>query len=242
VADNILDLLHGQDATRAGGTGVAARLGLRGGPSLAQRAMETRAVARLYERGARATLVGLRGQARLDRKSEHLLLRSILAPPAGLPVLDLSCGTGTHALQLAHREDIGPVLGIDRSLPMLHEASHHLVEAGAVVDLIRADAQAIPLHAGTMGAVLDVGALHLYPNVPAVLREVARILSPGGSFACATLLPDRPLLDRLEATAGVQRRDEASLRRLCEAAGLEEFERVLLPPWIVFRVQKPREP
>lgn len=193
-------------------------------------------VARIYERGARQTLIGARGAARLDEESEHLLLRSLLAPKPGEPIVDLSCGTGTHTWRLSQRQELGPILAIDRSLPMLQEASHHLVEAGADVDLIRADAERIPLRSGGVGAVLNVGALHLYRDVRAVIREVARILGPGGSFVCATLLPER--LGAIDRAVGVHRRGEDELRQLCEAAGLVDFERVLLPPWIVFRVTR----
>lgn len=198
--------------------------------------MESRVVARIYERGARKALIGARGAARLDEESEHLLLRSILAPPKGLPIVDLSCGTGTHSWRLSQVPDLGPILAIDRSLPMLQEASHHLVEAGADVDLIRADAERIPIQSGVVGAVLNVGALHLYRDVRAVVREVARILRPGGSFACATLLPER--LGALDRAVGLHRRGEDELRALCEAAGFIGFERVILHPWIVFRVSK----
>lgn len=223
MAEGILDLAEGE----------------RGPRSLAQRAMESKAVARFYERGARAPLVGLRGQARLDEESEHVLLRSMLAPEPALPIVDLACGTGIHAWRLAQHPGAGPVIGIDRSAPMLHEAAHRVSEAGAQVDLLRADAASLPLRDATVGAVLCVGALHLWSNAAIVLREVERILVPGGTFACATLLPERiELLDRIGDRAGVHRRGEDELRRLSQAAGLAGFERILLPPWIVFRVAK----
>lgn len=197
--------------------------------------MESRTVARIYERGARQALIGARGAARLDEESEHLLLRSLLAANAESPVVDLSCGTGTHAWRLAHHHP-GPILAIDRSLPMLQEASHHLVEAGADVDLIRADAERLPVRSGTIGAVLNVGAFHLYRDARAVLREVSRILEPEGTLVCATLLPER--LGAIDRAVGVHRRSEDELRELTDAAGLTGFERVVLHPWIVFRVCK----
>ncbi|AKU90089.1 methyltransferase domain-containing protein [Vulgatibacter incomptus] len=203
--------------------------------SLAQRAMELRPVARFYERGLRPALSRLS----LDAESERFLARALLAPPPGAPLLDLSCGTGHLARDLAMRPGAGPVFGLDRSAAMLEEAHHQLSESGATVELIRADAAHLPFRDEVFAGVLDVAALHLYDEPSQVLAEVARTLAPGGAFVCATLLEGLKPLDRLERKVGIRRFEEAELRRLCDEVGLVGFERLLLPPWIVFRVTKP---
>lgn len=215
IADGILDLTAGETPAHR---------------SLAQRLMESKIVARAYERSVRPFFAGL------DTESEHVLLRALLAPAAGETVLDLSCGSGFHATRLAHAAEGLRVIGIDRSAPMLHEATHHLADARVTVDLVRGDAAELPIADEALDAVLNVASLHLYPDAGAVLRNVARSLKPGGRFVCATLLPERmQSVGRLEARAGVHRYDEESLRLLCDGAGLERFERVRLAPWIVFR-------
>ncbi len=204
--------------------------------SLAQRAMENRTVARFYERGLRPALARLG----LDAGSEKLLFHALLATPPGAPILDLSCGTGHLARDLALRPGAGPVYALDRSAAMLEEARHQLEESGAPVDLLRGDAAAPPFRDGALAGVLDVAALHLYDDPEGVVREVARILAPGGSFVCATLLPERLRAPgRLERRAGIRRWTEGELQRLCEDSGLVGFERLLLPPWIIFRASKP---
>jgi len=215
IAEGILDVTAGETRQRR---------------SIAQWLMERPVVARAYERSVRPFF------AELDAESEHVLLRAMLAPAPGEALLDLSCGSGFHAVRLAQDTPGLRVLGLDRSAPMLHEATHHLTEAGAAVDLVRGEAADPPIADGALDAVLNVASLHLYPDAAAVLRQVARMLRPGGRFVCATLLPERlEPVNRLEARAGVRRYDEDRLRALCAAAGLERFERVRLAPWIVLR-------
>lgn len=215
VAGTILDLLEGP-AER----------------SVAERLRDARLVARAWDRNLRPLL------APMDPPSEILLVESLAAPRAGETVLDLACGTGLHAVHLAHRREL-QVIGLDRSGPMLREAVHHLDEAGVIADLIRADPAALPFADATIDRVIDAGSLHLHPDLAAVLAEVVRVLRPGGCLVASGLLPERlRSLDRIEARAGVHRRNEAELRTLCEQAGLVDFERILLPPWIFLRARR----
>lgn len=216
IAEGILDL----------GVGEVRR-------SAAQRLLESRVVARSYERGLRRLV------AALDPESEWVLLRALFAPAPGENVLDLSCGTAQHAGRLAEEQPEVRVVGLDRSAPMLQEAAHHLMETRAQVDLVRGDAVELPFADGILDGVLNVASLHLYADPGAVLRQVARALRPGGRLVGSTLLPEklRPL-DRLEARAGVHRRGEEELRALCAAAELVAFERVIVRPWIFFRVER----
>ncbi|AEH11438.1 MULTISPECIES: class I SAM-dependent methyltransferase [Protofrankia] len=104
---------------------------------------------------------------------------SELAPhlPAGA-LLEIGVGTGLIASVFA--EHGWSVAGIDLSERMLAHARRRI--PGRVA---RADATAIPLTDGSVDACVAVHVLHLVGNIPAVLREVARVLRPGGRLAVA---------------------------------------------------------
>jgi ubiquinone/menaquinone biosynthesis C-methylase UbiE len=97
---------------------------------------------------------------------------TLLGPGAG-PVLEVGCGTGAHARQL--RELGWSPMGVDLSSRMLAYAKRRLPVA-------RADATRLPLRDAALGAVVAVMVHTDMPDYPAVLREAARILRPGGTF------------------------------------------------------------
>jgi SAM-dependent methyltransferase len=87
--------------------------------------------------------------------------------------LEIGCGTGIHAAQL---RGLGwsPV-GVDLSAGMLRHAAGRLPVA-------RADATRLPLRDGSVDAAITVMAHTDMPAYPAVLREISRVLRPGGRF------------------------------------------------------------
>ncbi|KLL11437.1 class I SAM-dependent methyltransferase [Protofrankia coriariae] len=107
------------------------------------------------------------------------LVAGALAPylPAGA-LLEIGVGTGLIASVFAKRG--WSVTGIDLSERMLAHAHRRI--PGRIA---RADASAIPFADGSVDACVAVHVLHLVGNIPAVLREVARVLRPGGRLAVA---------------------------------------------------------
>ena len=59
----------------------------------------------------------------------------------------------------------------------------------------------------------------------------------GGRYVASTYLP--PTLAGLHRRAGLHPRTEQQLRSAIAASGLVDFERVLLPPYILVKAQKP---
>ncbi len=128
-----------------------------------------------------------RGSSRhYDRLIEPLLaalrqigLRPGLGPArAGMQVLDIGCGTGSH-LELYRRAGCR-VAGIDRSPAMLAEARRKL-GAGALLTL--GDGTRLPFGAATIDLIVVMMALHeMPPEVrQQVLAECRRVLKPSGA-------------------------------------------------------------
>jgi SAM-dependent methyltransferase len=99
-------------------------------------------------------------------------LRDLLGAGDGV-CLEVGCGTGVHAGAL--RELGWTPVGVDLSAGMLRHARGRLPTA-------RADASRLPVRDGSVPAVVAVMVHTDMPAYPAVLREVARVLRPGGVF------------------------------------------------------------
>jgi SAM-dependent methyltransferase len=116
-----------------------------------------------------------------DVDAERLvgLLDELGVAAAGQQVLDLACGPGRHAASLARRG--ARVVGLDLSRTLLSAAR----EAGAE-RLVRADMRGLPFRDAAFDAVLNLftsfGYFEEDAEHAAVLREVARVLRPGGRF------------------------------------------------------------
>ncbi len=92
----------------------------------------------------------------------------------GLRLLDVGCGTGYHLADLRRRGFA--VAGIDASEAMLAEAGAR----GGEARLGAADVGAIPFRSGAFDYVLCIEVLRYLPHASPCLREIARVLRPGG--------------------------------------------------------------
>jgi SAM-dependent methyltransferase len=99
-------------------------------------------------------------------------LRDLLGEGSGL-CLEIGCGTGAHAARV--RELGWTPVGVDLSAGMLRHAQGRLPVA-------RADAGRLPIRDGSVSAAIAVMVHTDMPLYPAVLREAARVLRPGGVF------------------------------------------------------------
>jgi ubiquinone/menaquinone biosynthesis C-methylase UbiE len=111
---------------------------------------------------------------------EHLAAAAEL--DASMTVADVGTGTGFIAAGLAGR--VARVIGIDDSAGMLAVAEKNLNELGiANVELRRGDIAALPLADDSVDAAVANMVLHHAVDPAAMLREMGRIVRPGGTVA-----------------------------------------------------------
>ncbi len=114
--------------------------------------------------------------------TRQVLGRLDLLPPLRRDtVVDLGCGTGLLTMALMGAGAFRQCLSVDLSAAMLRALRANLQREGVSgVRTVRADVTRLPLADGAVDCVVGNSMLHHLPDVPAFLREVARVLRPGG--------------------------------------------------------------
>lgn len=110
-------------------------------------------------------------------------LIEMAAPLPGERVLDLACGTGDITFLLAERVAPAVVIGSDINADMMRLAEARAPEQrGRNVRWVGADATCLPFPDASFDLVTCSYAGRGLPDWPATLREVHRVLKPGGRF------------------------------------------------------------
>jgi SAM-dependent methyltransferase len=114
----------------------------------------------------------------------------LLGPVAGRRVLEIGCGAGQCARWL--RAAGADAVGIDISWRQLQHARRIDATRGAHVPVVLADAQRLPFGDRTFDLACSAfGAIPFVADSAAVMREVARVLRPGGRWVFSTTHPIR---------------------------------------------------
>jgi ubiquinone/menaquinone biosynthesis C-methylase UbiE len=107
----------------------------------------------------------------------------------------LDCGTGTGALIRALPADHASGLhvhGVDRSPGMLARAAFELGRLGHAVQFHRADVRRLPFPSDRVDLVMSAHVLEHLPDPLEGLREMTRVLRPGGTLLVVTTRPSAP--------------------------------------------------
>lgn len=101
---------------------------------------------------------------------------------AGDRVLDVACGTGVVTRRASrYAAEHGRVVGSDVSPAMLARAAAHPgVAGGAPIEYLEASAMDLPVTDGSFDVVLCQQGLQFFSDRPAAVRELRRVLRPGG--------------------------------------------------------------
>ncbi len=107
-----------------------------------------------------------------------------LVPAPGRLTLDVGCGEGRVARDLAalgHR-----VLALDPAPTLSQRAAE---AGGGLLGVLRADGTAVPVHDGAADLVVAFMSLHDMDDMHGAVRELGRVLRPGGRLCLAVVHP-----------------------------------------------------
>lgn len=142
-------------------------------------------------------------------------------------VLDVGFGTGVSLHQLQRRSPRVRLIGVDATPAMLAQARLRL---GADAMLIESSGEALPLPDRSVQMVVSTSALHYLADAPRAMREMHRVLAPGGSLVLVDWCADFVLMRALDVVLRVVDRAHertytaAAVQRLAIAAGFDDID------------------
>ena len=132
-----------------------------------------------YERWRQTTLGSITETRELE------VVFDLAGPLTDRRLLDVGYGDGTYAIEAARRGAV--VTGVDTSEAMIRAAGRRANHHGVNVDLLLGDARALPFEDETFDVVVAVTVLCFVPQPLDAVREMARVLTPGGRLVIGEL-------------------------------------------------------
>ena len=158
---------------------------------------------------------------RMNREHGPLRAWGFARIPVGRSVLDVGCGAGAALRELAERYPEASLTGCDISPLAVGTASslnEELVKAGRMRFLL-CGVPDLPFADGSFDTVFSVESLYFWPDQVAGLREIRRVLAPGGYFMTALEMAGGAMNER-------QLEIVAHLKMVCPT--LEELRALML--------------
>ncbi|MBB5215041.1 class I SAM-dependent methyltransferase [Parapusillimonas granuli] len=176
-------------------------------------------------------------------RAAELLSQSF--PAASGAVMDLGCGAGHLSFALAPL--CASVVAVDPSPNMLATVSRAAAEKGlANIQTVQAGAESLPFEDGRFCVVASRYSAHHWLDLPAALKEMRRVVKPGGYLLMIDVEGDEnPMVDThlqtieiLRDRSHVRDRTPSEWARLITDAGFAEIEhqnwatRLAFEPWV----------
>ncbi|HEV7474028.1 MAG TPA: methyltransferase domain-containing protein [Pyrinomonadaceae bacterium] len=144
-----------------------------------------------------------------------------MAIPADACVLDVGCGSGWASRLMAGKASNGRVVGIDIADEMIRLARDSS-SSFSNIEFQVASAEKLPFSDGEFTHAFSMESLYYYADVLGALKEIRRVLAPGGLFVSVVDLyfenrPSHQWIDELKVP--VQLLTTAQYRALFEQAG-----------------------
>ena len=158
----------------------------------------------------------------------HAAVLDLAAPfPPPTSLLDVGCGTGRLLRAAAIRWPSAQLIGVDPAQGMV-DGAQHLTPGGAIH---RGLAESLPLPDASVDLAFSTMSSHHWRDQAAGVREIARVLRPGGHFILADFAPSRVLTWFSLGGGGLS---ASARQRLFSAAGLRiERQRTVVYPFIL---------
>ncbi|HEX8086720.1 MAG TPA: class I SAM-dependent methyltransferase [Solirubrobacteraceae bacterium] len=125
-----------------------------------------------------------------ERLEVPALLRA-LKLPRGARILEVGCGRGVALPPLAEIARPSELVGLDVDAALLAEARERLDRRGVAADLFQGDVRDLPFLDDTFDVVVDFGTCWHIADPDRALREIARVLVPGGRFVHETVVSQK---------------------------------------------------
>jgi ubiquinone/menaquinone biosynthesis C-methylase UbiE len=118
---------------------------------------------------------------------------SLLEPIKNKEVLEIGCGNGVQALYINSKFNPQKITGIDLNKANINiaHAEKELVNADNVCFLVDNAQNLSQIPSESVDVLLNIESAFHYPDKPAFLKEVHRVLKPGGEFLVADILSTR---------------------------------------------------
>jgi SAM-dependent methyltransferase len=147
-----------------------------------------------YERGWRQNFekLGFPGPDREAELAMEYFDPAMTSSNSKKVLVDMSCASGLFTRRFAHEKKYSRVIGCDYSKSMLQEARRRIKrewkKPPASLGLVQLDVGQLPMQSNSVDALHAGAAMHCWPDLPAAMSEVHRVLRPGGRYFATTFM------------------------------------------------------